>query len=126
MLNNLFRRKRIPDVLNYSAELGREKRRKAAVWRRHDRAMRVRRFFRRAKLPLLIGVLLLAPVWYGGWKLATSPWPVGVTVRHYFARINCDTARRMDLAPARRGQPGYWDHLDYDRDGIACEPFPRR
>jgi hypothetical protein len=25
--------------------------------------------------------------------VAISPWPVVVTVRHYFARWNCDTAR---------------------------------
>jgi hypothetical protein len=55
-----------------------------------------------------------------------SPWPVSVTLRHYQAARNCDTARAVGLAPASRGQPGYWTHLDADRDGIACEPYPRR
>ncbi|WP_410010679.1 excalibur calcium-binding domain-containing protein [Phyllobacterium zundukense] len=26
---------------------------------------------------------------------------------------------------ARRGQPGYFAHLDRDKDGISCEPRPR-
>ncbi|WP_081455370.1 excalibur calcium-binding domain-containing protein [Roseibium aggregatum] len=29
------------------------------------------------------------------------------------------------VATADRGEPGYWSKLDADRDGIACEPFPR-
>jgi len=32
----------------------------------------------------------------------------------------------MGLAPARRGQPGYWQKNDADNDGIACEPWPPR
>jgi len=36
------------------------------------------------------------------------------------------TARVFALTPAARGEPGYWQHLDRDKDGIACEPWPRR
>jgi hypothetical protein len=35
-------------------------------------------------------------------------------------------ARMVGLAPARRGQPGYYPQHDRDKDGIACEPWPRR
>ena len=57
---------------------------------------------------------------------ATSPWPMGVTVRHLLAARNCDAARAIGLAPAMRGAPGYWSKLDADHDGIACEPWPSR
>ncbi|WP_245451207.1 excalibur calcium-binding domain-containing protein [Borborobacter arsenicus] len=33
--------------------------------------------------------------------------------------------RLVGLAPALRGQPGYWRSNDADHDGIACEPWPR-
>jgi hypothetical protein len=57
--------------------------------------------------------------------LALSPWPPLTTVRHLASIPNCATARLLDLAPARRGQPGYWPKHDADDDGIACEPIPR-
>jgi len=56
---------------------------------------------------------------------ALSPWPRMVTFRHILAAANCDTSRALGLAPARKGEPGYWRKLDADRDGIACEPWPR-
>jgi hypothetical protein len=56
--------------------------------------------------------------------LIRSPWPVGTTLRHAFAGFNCASARGAGLAQARQGEPGYWSHLDADRDGIACEPGP--
>jgi len=54
--------------------------------------------------------------------ITASPWPFDVTLRHFRAMQNCDTARAMGLAPARAGEPGYWPWLDRDKDGIACEP----
>lgn len=75
----------------------------------------------------------------GPMLLALSVWAalalcVGVAIfdrsattkkmRHFAAYPNCMSARAVGLAPARRGQPGYWPHLDRDRDGIACEPYP--
>lgn len=45
--------------------------------------------------------------------------------RHQIAARNCDAARSVGLAPAYRGQPGYWPQLDADDDGISCEPYPR-
>ena len=53
-----------------------------------------------------------------------SPWPVPVTLRHLVASKDCDTARAMELAPAGRGEPGYWPWLDADHDGLACERWP--
>jgi hypothetical protein len=38
----------------------------------------------------------------------------------------CADARAAGAAPIYRGQPGYREALDRDRDGIACEPYPRR
>ena len=57
--------------------------------------------------------------------LLNSPWPVGLTLRHLIAFTNCDGARTVGLAPARRGEPGYWSRNDADNDGIACERYRR-
>jgi hypothetical protein len=55
-----------------------------------------------------------------------SRWPLTVALRHAAATPNCTAARAVGLAPAYRGQPGYYPQHDRDRDGIACEPWPRR
>lgn len=34
---------------------------------------------------------------------------------------NCSEARSAGYTNIREGQPGYADHLDRDKDGIACE-----
>ena len=47
-------------------------------------------------------------------------------LRHLLAVPNCSAARLVGVAPARTGEPGYWTGHDADRDGVACEPFPRR
>jgi hypothetical protein len=60
------------------------------------------------------------------WLFVSSPWPPLTTLKHYLAWPNCGIARWLHLAPARTGQPGYWARLDRDKDGIACEPWPRR
>lgn len=91
-----------------------------AVRDRADRAARMRRLARRLVKPTLFGLLI------GGAVLLAfqfSPWPIRTTVKHLIASINCDTARTLGLAPARRGEPGYWQKLDRDNDGIACEPY---
>jgi hypothetical protein len=56
-------------------------------------------------------------------KLLTSPWPMDVTIKHWMSARNCDAAREIGLAPAMRGEPGYWPQHDRDKDGIACEPY---
>ena len=52
-------------------------------------------------------------------------WSPTLALRHIAAAPNCDAARAVGLAPAYRGQPGYYPQHDRDRDGIACEPWPR-
>ncbi|WP_417481602.1 excalibur calcium-binding domain-containing protein [Maricaulis sp.] len=42
-------------------------------------------------------------------------------MRHYLASEGCYSASTVGLAPARRGEPGYWHKLDGDKDGISCE-----
>ncbi|WP_027052424.1 excalibur calcium-binding domain-containing protein [Mesorhizobium erdmanii] len=44
-------------------------------------------------------------------------------LRHFAAFPNCAAARAVGLAPARKGQPGYWPTHDADKDGIACEAW---
>jgi hypothetical protein len=45
-----------------------------------------------------------------------SPAGVGST-----AFADCDAARAAGAAPVRLGDAGYGEHLDGDRDGVACE-----
>ncbi|UVF22038.1 excalibur calcium-binding domain-containing protein [Microvirga terrae] len=46
--------------------------------------------------------------------------------KHIAAVPNCSAARLVGLAPAYKGQPGYWPWHDRDGDNWACEPYPRR
>jgi Excalibur calcium-binding domain len=98
-------------------------RRLQAVWKRKERTQLIRRISRWATMPALAGLaalnLYLA-------LLNFSPWPPLVTLRHIAAYPNCSSARAVGLAPARRGAPGYWPHLDVDNDGVACEPWGAR
>jgi hypothetical protein len=94
-------------------------RRFRAVSARHDRASK-RRYYRSAKIAALAAIVAFAVVW----GLGSSPWPVTITLRHVASAPNCGFARLVGLAPARRGEPGYWKRHDRDRDGIACEPWP--
>ncbi len=55
-----------------------------------------------------------------------SPWPPILTVRHLMAAPSCERAAKVGLAPALRGQPGYWARHDRDGDGIACESLVDR
>ena len=55
----------------------------------------------------------------------SSQWSPGMALRHAAAAPNCAAARAVGLAPAFRGQPGYYPQHDRDHDGIACEPWPR-
>lgn len=90
----------------------------AWYWRR-QRLMRAMADFR---IPILIALALVALL---GLKLILSPWPVTTTLKHWSAAPNCAAARAAGLAPARRGQPGYYLSHDADGDGVACEPFRR-
>lgn len=43
-----------------------------------------------------------------------SRWPLTVALRHAAAAPNCTAARVVGLAPASRGQPGYYPQHDRD------------
>jgi hypothetical protein len=106
----------------FDADLRRLRGGDAAVerrWRRRGRWWRSRWLQR--SLLALAGLSCFVLV-LESWK----PWPLTVTLKHLVAARNCDAARSVGLAPARRGEPGYWAKNDADNDGIACEPWPRR
>lgn len=96
-------------------------RRFRAVSARHERVSKQRQI-----ILLVTATAGLAVALAVAWGLSSSPWPITTTLRHFASVPNCDFARLVGLAPARRGQPGYWKHHDRDGDGIACEPWPPR
>ena len=122
----VWRRNRRELGLEADEQVDRLRNRFNAVSRRMNRAVRLRglqtdlrkrAIWTWAFLGVLVGSFIAV--------VAASPWPMGLTIRHLLAARNCDMARAMNLAPAVRGAPGYWDHNDADDDGIACEPWPR-
>ncbi len=109
--------------LGLSRNEQRVRRRFRAFQRRLDRPARLSRFVRRA---LAVCAIAASCVALGYVTLATlSPWSPLVTLRHLTAAPNCDAARLVGLAPAWRGEPGYYVRHDRDGDGWACEPWPR-
>ena len=72
--------------------------------------------------PLLV-VALIALSGFAALVL-TSPWPLGVTLRHLAAAPSCSLARAVGLGPARHGEPGYWTYHDPDLDGWSCASLP--
>jgi muconolactone delta-isomerase len=108
-------------------ELRKLKHRLSAISRRFDRKAALRKLWRRAKTVAVALTLTAAAI---AVPLALikifSPWPMTTTLRHIASAPNCAAARTVDLAPSRKGQPGYWPSHDADFDGIACEPWPRR
>jgi hypothetical protein len=71
-----------------------------------------------AKIGIVVGLVV-------AFTELASPWPFFDTARHIAAAPNCAAARAVGLAPSHPGEPGYWVKHDRDRDGIACEPWPR-
>ena len=55
----------------------------------------------------------------GGGGAAPAPAPEQKQESMYYP--NCKAARAAGAAPLYRGDPGYREELDRDRDGIACE-----
>jgi hypothetical protein len=49
------------------------------------------------------------------------PLPTLVSIRHLAAFPSCAAARAVGFDKPRRGEPGYWQRNDEDRDGVACE-----
>jgi len=101
------------------------KQRFRAVSRRIERRGAPRRIWNQHKgwLGKTVAVIaLVASAAYAG-SLYTG-WPVVVVLKHAVSFPNCAAAYSVGLAPARRGQPGYWRSHDADQDGIACEWRP--
>lgn len=114
----------------------------SAPWRQTQLlGLRIREY----GVPAALGVAIV----FGGLALfnaldAPNPWigstaPAGVRThaspfhsadmqrRHLYASHGCREAESVGLAPAYRGEPGYWPQNDGDDDGIACEWYgPRR
>lgn len=92
---------------------------------------RYRRRWRPSVPAVLIGVIIVG---LGGTVLmlpqthladpAMRAMSVKDKARHLLASPNCSAARLVGVAPAYRGEPGYWRNHDADHDGVACEPIP--
>ena len=98
----------------------REKIARIEIWRSLGQvgsAFGAREFFRLAGVFAVTAIGTFAFAWY----LLSSPWPVGVTLKHLAAFPNCEAAEMVGLAPARRGQPGYWKRNDTYGEGISCK-----
>jgi Excalibur calcium-binding domain len=96
------------------ASLSRRQRSPVAWLRRHRHRVRMAAFAALALADFLYPVVQ-----------NLSRWPLTVALRHAAAAPNCTAARAVGLAPAWRGEPGYYLQHHDDRDGIACEPWPR-
>jgi len=112
------------------AELHRLKGRFQKVSNRYFRSLKLRRTYRFAALALVLGIgsftITLGLLVYKPWStLGSSSWTAAITAKHIAAFPNCAAARLVGLAPAYKGQPGYWPQHDRDGDGWACEPNPR-
>lgn len=97
-------------------------RRFKAVSQRLDRPIRLRRLDRWASVAALTVIGGCALYWG---VVMWSPWPSMMTLKHIASYPNCDAARAVGLAPANRGEPGYWQRHDRDGDGKSCEPWRR-
>jgi hypothetical protein len=53
--------------------------------------------------------------------IRTSPYEPPLALAHLIARVDCDAAHSVGLAPAYRGGLGYHARNDEDGDGVACE-----
>jgi hypothetical protein len=85
-------------------------------WHRHP--ARLRRMYRGAGILIfgaIVGVMLSILL------TTLSPWPPLLTLKHFAAFPSCKFAQAVGLAPAHKGEPGYWSAHDDDGDGEACE-----
>lgn len=103
-------------------ELRNIRRRFRKIRDRADRKEKARRLFRKISLPAM-GVVAALMLYLG--VASSNGWAPVVALKHLAAFPNCDAAHIVGLAPANKGDPGYWPSHDRDKDGIACEPWPR-
>jgi len=98
---------------------------------RHDpepskREIRAARTRAHAFSPVRIGMSLLSfPIVTVSVAMSlyirTSAYEPPAALAHLVARVSCDAARSVGLAPAYRGEIGYHARNDPDGDGVACE-----
>lgn len=103
------------------------KNRNNVVQLRKPRANRLRpwplRFLVRYRVMIVFVAMILGFALY---NTSERDWTLAERMRHLSAAPNCAAARALGLAPARRGEPGYYERHDADGDGIACEPHVNR
>jgi hypothetical protein len=81
------------------------KRRFEAAERRRELTIMLKRLDRWASLAALAVIGGCALYWA---VVILSPWPPLVLLKHIASSPNCNAARAVGLAPAYRGDPGYW------------------
>lgn len=59
-------------------------------------------------------------------RASASPQRITTPARPGVYFRSCKEARAAGAAPLYRGQPGYREEMDGDRDGVACEPIRQR
>jgi len=109
----------------WSIHAGRDRERKAQrlksrfqkISRRYERSIKLRYYSRQAKGTALVALLSFALTCL---VLGLSPWTPGMTIKHVAAFPHCTFARAVGLAPAYRGNPGYWSRQDEDGNGRSC------
>ena len=109
---------RVPHGRDPETDLRHLNRRFQAVSRRLDRPIRLRRLDRWTSVVALSVIGGCALYWA---LVLLSPWPPLASLKHAAAFPNCNAARAVGLAPAQKGEPGYWPGHDADNDGITCE-----
>lgn len=110
-----------------SARAGREalssfQKRTSQKARRHRFAQAFISFMNDVQVGLVVAVVLFAVGVAALFGLRMMGFEnEGVALRHIVAGTDCMIAEMVDLAPAKLDEPGYWMHLDTDKDGTSCE-----
>jgi len=118
-MKSLPRSWRVYEGRDPDREARRLKKRFRDISRRYERALAFRRSIKWLKLCLGTALLAVVLTWA---SLRFGPWPPLETLKHLVALPSCGMADAVGLAPAYRGQPGYWQHHDDDGNGRTCEP----
>lgn len=118
------------DPEGHAARLRDRFRRSSKPLEHADRKVRARRAWNRRvrEYGRVIGyfalfLFIVAGNWAGivAWVSHDRGWNMETAFQHVAAWPNCRAAYAVGLAPALRGEPGYYDRHDADNDGIACE-----
>jgi hypothetical protein len=67
------------------------------------------------------GSLLAGPIYL----VLASHFPPLIAAKHYASASGCIVADYLEMSGAQPGQPGYFPHLDHNKNGIACEAMAR-